>query len=122
LLTGAAPVIRGDGLQTRDFTFVGDVARANLMALDSSTATGAINIGTGVETSVAAVVAQLSAVAGAASAPERVPAPGGEVRHCCLDNRRAAQLLGWSPATSLTEGLSWTYRAFAADVSEPARP
>lgn len=119
LLAGSAPLIRGDGLQTRDFVFVGDVVRANLLALDSS-ATEPVNIGTGVQTPVNAVVAELMAAAAVQARPERVPAPAGEVRRCCLDNARARALLGWSPNHALSDGLSRTYRAFAGAASVPA--
>jgi UDP-glucose 4-epimerase len=120
LLAGSPPVVRGDGQQTRDFVFVGDVVRANLLALDSS-ATEPLNIGTGVETPVAAVVAQIMAAAGVEGAPDRVEAPPGEVRRCCLDNARAREVYGWSPAVTLGDGLSRTYRAFARGASLPVR-
>jgi UDP-glucose 4-epimerase len=119
LLAGEAPVIRGDGLQTRDFVFVLDVVAANLLAAGGA-GDGAINIGTGVETSVAGVVAELMRVAGSHAQPEYVAAPPGEVRNGCLDVTRAPAALGWSPSTALAEGLSLTYRSFAE--VEPAQP
>ena len=113
-LLGNEPcTVFGDGEQTRDFVYVGDVVRANLLAVDSEV-TEPLNIATGVETPVAAVVAELTATAGAAIASEFTDGPAGEVRRCCLDNSRALRALGWSPSTPLREGLSLTYRAFAA--------
>ena len=63
LLDGKAPVIRGDGTQTRDFTYVGDVVAANLLGL-ASRVTGALNIGTGRETAIADLVGRLCELAG----------------------------------------------------------
>jgi len=116
LLGGMAPVIRGDGLQTRDFVFVGDVVRANLLALGRDGG-GPLNIGTAIETSVVDVVTHLVRIAGSNRSAEFEPIPPGEVRRGCLDNERAARVLGWSPATAIADGLSETYRAFAAAMS-----
>ncbi len=76
LLGGKAPVLRGDGAQTRDFTYVGDIVAANVLGL-ASTVTGALNVGTGRETSIGDLVRRLSELAGFAGAPEREPLPPG---------------------------------------------
>jgi len=111
LLSGRPPEIRGDGHQTRDFVFVADVAEANLRALASSV-TGAINIGTGIATSVRTVVSELSAAADYSGPIEIVEGRPGEVRDTALDTRRARKLLGWGPSTSLRDGLRQTFTSF----------
>ena len=111
LVSGLPPRVRGDGEQTRDFVHVGDVARANLAALGCD-ATGAVNVGTGSETSVNQVIASLSRAAGYGGDLVREPMPPGEVRRSCLDVSRAAELLRWRPRVELDAGLAATYRHF----------
>ena len=111
LLAGTAPVIRGDGSQTRDFTYVGDIVAANLLAL-GSTVTGALNIGTGRETAIADLVRTLCSLAGWTGEPAREPLPAGEVARSALDNSGAADRLGWRPAVSLDDGLARTLESF----------
>ena len=111
LANGDAPTVRGTGEQTRDFVYVGDVVRSNVAAVHS-TATGAVNIGTGRETSVNRVVETLCHAAAFDGAPEHVDMPAGEVSRSGLDVERAASLLGWSPQTDLDRGLSETYAHF----------
>ena len=122
LLSGRPPEIRGDGQQTRDFVFVGDVAEANWRALQSL-ADGGINIGTGVGTSVRTVVEELARLAEYRSAINFVEGRPGEVRDTSLETARAARLLNWSARTSLRDGLAQTFRSFqerAARGSAPA--
>jgi UDP-glucose 4-epimerase len=111
LLAGRPPEIRGDGKQKRDFVFVGDVAEANLLALRSG-AGGAMNIGTGVATTVAEVVDQLIGMAHYEGAADFVAGRPGEVRETALDSGRAARLLDWTPHTPLHHGLEPTFRSF----------
>jgi UDP-glucose 4-epimerase len=111
LLAGEGPVIRGDGEQTRDFVYVGDVVDANLRALPSEE-TGILNVATGTGTSVRQVVDELIAASGKRVAPESAPLPPGEMRRSCLDVREALRLLGWTPRTDLRSGLDRTYRSF----------
>ena len=107
LLSGNAPVINGDGQQTRDFVYVGDVAAANLRALDASYV-GGINIGTGVETSLVTLYEKIcrqmdSKVAATHGAPK-----AGEQRRSSLDCSLARKILNWSPKTTLDEGIAKT--------------
>jgi UDP-glucose 4-epimerase len=111
LLAGQAPVIRGDGSQTRDFTYVGDIVAANLLGL-GSTMTGALNIGTGVETAIGDLVRRLCSLAGYAAEPRREPLPPGEVARSALDNTLAGDRLGWRPTVSLDDGLARTLDSF----------
>ena len=114
LATGREPSVHGDGLQTRDFVFVGDVTRANLAAL-SSNCSGAVNIGTGRETSVREVVETLLRQSGRDAEIAFGPARGSEVRRVCLDPGRADSWLHWSPATLVQEGLRLTLSYFCKE-------
>ncbi|MGA7087664.1 MAG: NAD-dependent epimerase/dehydratase family protein [Candidatus Dormiibacterota bacterium] len=112
LRRGQPPQITGDGGQTRDFTFVGDIVAANVAAL-TTTFNGALNIGTGVPSSVNQVVSHLTREAGFAGAPEHIEARPGEVRSNYLNPARAAAKLQWSAEVGLGDGLARTYRSFA---------
>ena len=115
LLTGKTPVINGDGGQTRDYVYVGDVVAANAAALDSPFV-GAVNIGTGVETDVVTIFEHLRRAVGSQIEAVHGPAKPGEQRRSCLDAGLAAQVLGWRPQTALADGLRRTaeyYRATA---------
>jgi UDP-glucose 4-epimerase len=111
LLAGNAPEIRGDGRQTRDFVFVADVADANVRALRSP-AVGAINVGTGIASSVRAVVDELVAAAAYQGPIAMVDGRAGEVRDTALDTRRAEKLLEWRAPTLLRDGLRQTFTSF----------
>jgi UDP-glucose 4-epimerase len=111
---GAPLTVFGDGEQTRDYVFVGDVVAANLLlaeaalpAADSLDARG-FNVGTGVETSVNELARTLMSAAGRDVPVQHAAARPGELMHSCLD---AAKLraLGWAPAVTLHEGLRRTY-------------
>jgi len=107
LLDGGTPTVFGDGLQTRDYVYVGDVVRANLLAAEAN-AREAVNIGTEVGTSVLALVESLAAQADGPFEPEMAPERPGEVRHIHLDASRARAELGWEPGVGLDEGLERT--------------
>jgi UDP-glucose 4-epimerase len=111
LLAGNAPEIRGDGRQTRDFVYVADVADANIRALRSM-AVGAMNIGTGVASSVRSVVDELVAAAAYRGPIAMVDGRPGEVRDTALDTRRAEKLLEWRAPTRLRDGLRQTFTSF----------
>jgi UDP-glucose 4-epimerase len=104
LLAGKNPVINGDGKQTRDYVFVGDVVRANVAALDSAT-TGAVNIGTGKETDVVTLCELLRRGIGSRVTAVHGPAKPGEQRRSCLETSLASVALGWRPEVALEEGL-----------------
>jgi UDP-glucose 4-epimerase len=111
---GEAPTIYGDGLQTRDFAYVGDVVAANLAAVDAPVH-GPVNIGTGVETSVLELVAILRELGGVERfEPEFAPARLGELARSCLDIGRARETLGWAPSVSIRDGLRLTLEAARA--------
>jgi UDP-glucose 4-epimerase len=111
LKTGERPLIFGDGTQTRDYIYVGDVVAAALAAADSER-TGSLNIGTGRETSVLELARTLKNLSGADSfEPEFAPARAGEVQRVSVDPSRAEAELGWKPAIELEEGLRLTLDA-----------
>jgi UDP-glucose 4-epimerase len=107
LLEGERPTIFGDGRQTRDYVYVGDVVDANLKAAETQTA-GAVNIGRGAEVSVLDIVDALRPHSNGAFEPEHAPERPGEVRRIALDTSRARQELGWEAGTGLEDGLERT--------------
>jgi UDP-glucose 4-epimerase len=113
LLEGKPCTIYGDGKNTRDYVFVGDVARANLLAAERAFA-GALNVGTGVETDVNRIHALLARAAGVSAAPLHGPARPGEQRRSCIDPRAAGSALGWRPEVRLEAGLATTLAWFQA--------
>ncbi|MGE5753705.1 MAG: NAD-dependent epimerase/dehydratase family protein [Deltaproteobacteria bacterium] len=115
LLKGQTAVVNGDGEQTRDFVYVGDVVRANLDALSRGDGLS-VNIGTGVETSVNTVFRILRDLAGSRQEEIHGPAMPGEQRRSCLENRMASYELGWYPETSLEEGLARTLEFFRRKI------
>ena len=107
LLEGERPTIFGDGLQTRDYVFVGDVVDANLRVAESK-AGGAFNIGTGKETSVLDLVEVLRALSDSGFEADHAPERLGEVRHIALDCSRAEAELGWRATVDISSGLERT--------------
>lgn len=110
MLSGRSPVINGDGRQTRDYVFVDDVVRANLLA--AAGPVGAYNIGTGRETDVVTVHSLLAAACAYTEPPEFGPGKPGEQRRSCLDVTRAERVLGWKPQIALEDGLRRTVDYF----------
>lgn len=114
MLKGQTPVIFGDGLQTRDYVYVKDVVRANLLALANTKAAGPYNIGTGVETDVIGLAKHIAHSAGFAGPPRHEPGKPGEQRRSVLSAQRAKGELGWAPEYDLGRGLEETVAWFAA--------
>jgi UDP-glucose 4-epimerase len=111
LLEDRPVTIFGDGEQTRDYVYVGDVVRANVAAVTAGV-TGAMNIGTGIETSVNRLYGTLAAVAGSDRLAAYAPARPGEQTRSVIGAARARRELGWQPEVTLEEGLRRTYRFF----------
>jgi UDP-glucose 4-epimerase len=107
LLAGERPTIFGDGRQTRDYVYVGDVVEANLAAAHSEIA-GPVNIGRGVPVSVLDLVDALGRLAGRDLDPEFAPRRPGEVQDIHLDVARARAELGWEARVGVDEGLERT--------------
>jgi UDP-glucose 4-epimerase len=113
LLDRQKPTVFGDGTQTRDYVYVGDVVAANLAAAGSD-ANGAFNIGTGRETSVLDIVEALRKLGDGEFEPEMAPPRPGEVQHIALDFTRAREALGYEPKVEMDEGLALTLDAVRA--------
>jgi UDP-glucose 4-epimerase len=108
LKEGGRPKVFGDGTQTRDYIYVGDVVSAALAAGDSE-ATGAINVGTGKETDVLELIEALKRLSGKDDfEPEFAPARTGEVQAISINPTRAEQELNWHPEMDLQDGLRVT--------------
>ena len=105
MLAGRPTKITGDGAQTRDFTFVRDIARANRLALESD-AVGIFNVGTGVPTDINTVHGMLTEITGYPLKAEYIPRPVGEVRATYLDSSKAKRILNWEPTVELFDGLT----------------
>jgi UDP-glucose 4-epimerase len=108
LLSGRPCVINGDGEQTRDYVYVGDVADAVVRALTRPAATGPINVGTTRETTVNEIYRLLARAARVERPAEHGPARPGEQRRSALGWDRARNLLDWAPTTPLDRGLADT--------------
>ncbi len=111
LLGGEEPIIFGDGLQTRDYVFVEDVVRANVMALESGR-TGIFNIGTEVETSVVQIYEQLASLLGIKKLPRHGDAKAGEQRRSIISSKKIFEAWGWKAEYDLTAGLKKTVEYF----------
>ena len=108
LRAGERPTVFGDGRQTRDYIYVGDVVSA-LLAAAGSEATGAFNVGTGIETDVLELVRALGELGeGDGFEAELAPARTGAVQRIAIDPSRAKRELGWEAAVGLAEGLRLT--------------
>ncbi len=116
MLRGEPVTVNGDGRQTRDYVFVGDVARMSLLALERD-GTGPVNIGTAVETDVNTLARTMLDVSGSRSEVRHGPAKSGEQRRSVVDVRRAAEVFGWTPEVSLRDGLARTIEFFRARAS-----
>jgi UDP-glucose 4-epimerase len=109
MLHGQAPVIYGDGRQTRDFTYVDNVVEANLLAMEAPRADGAVfNVACGARYSLLDLVDRLNAILGTALAPRHAPARPGDVRHSQASIARAQEQLGYRVQVSFEEGLART--------------
>ena len=111
MLKGERPVINGDGKQTRDYVFVGDVVRANLMALRHGNS-DIFNIGTGIETDVNELFRHIRTFTGSQCEERHAPAKAGEQLRSVIDHAKAKKILGWEPTVKVSEGLRQTVDFF----------
>ncbi len=118
-LAGERPTVYGDGLQTRDYVYVGDAVSACLAAADSGRP-GTWNIGSGTEVSVLELIRMIARVAGHAIDPVFAPARPGELLRGALASDQARRDLGWDASTPLDEGVARTYRWIEAGTPERA--
>lgn len=111
-LARQSPVaVNGHGKQTRDYVYVSDVVRANLLAAKKADAVGAINIGTGKQTSVNDLAKRMIRLAGAKSKIKHRAEVAGEIQRSALASARAKKILGWKPEVELNDGLRATMAA-----------
>jgi UDP-glucose 4-epimerase len=104
---GESPIVYGDGTQTRDFTHVEDVVRANLLALETKAVGEVINVGTGCETSINSLVRTLAALLGKEIAPAYAPNPiRNYVSRTLADTSKAEKLLGFRATIPFREGVA----------------
>lgn len=121
LIQGGSPLLFGDGTQTRDFVYVGDVVAAMLAASDRG-ALGEFNVGTGKETSVLDLIDQLATIGGRADfIPEQMPARAGEIDRMALDATRLRSSLGWMERTPIEIGLRLTWESSVRRRYDPDR-
>ncbi len=113
ILAGEPIRIDWDGEQQKDYVFVGDVARANLLALDRAD-NEIVNIGTGIGTSVNALHQAIASVVGKDVEIVHAPKRAGDVYRCVFEIGKAQTVLGWSPLTKLPEGIEKTVSFFKA--------
>ena len=113
-LSGTPPTIYGDGEQSRDFVYVGDIVEANLRAAQTPAAAGMImNVGTGTSATLNQMLVELSGIIGRRIEPTYAESRPGDVRESLADISLLRATLGWAPATSLRDGLRQTVSAFA---------
>jgi UDP-glucose 4-epimerase len=114
LARGTTSTINGGGEQTRDYVYVEDVARANVLALENEVPSGAYNIGTGVETSVKGLYDLLLEISGKDLPPRHGPSKPGEQLRSCVDPGLAGRTFDWHAQTGIHRGLEETLSSFAA--------
>ncbi|MCB0945311.1 MAG: GDP-mannose 4,6-dehydratase, partial [Mycobacterium sp.] len=112
LLAGAPTKVYGDGSNTRDYVYVGDVVDAFVRASGTTGGGQRFNIGTGVETSDRALHTVVAKAVGAPDDPQFAPPRLGDLARSCLDVRKAEMVLGWHPRVTLEEGVRRTVDYF----------
>ncbi|MGQ9799644.1 MAG: NAD-dependent epimerase/dehydratase family protein [Ignavibacterium sp.] len=111
LLKGEQPIINGSGEQTRDYVYVGDVVKANLLTLND-TANDIYNVGTGIETSVNQLFHKLNSIIKANKEEKHGPAAPGEQMRSVITSEKLFKKFGWKPSTILEDGLKLTVDFF----------
>ena len=119
MLRNEPVTVNGDGGQTRDYVYVGDVARMSVLALGKD-ATGPVNVGTGIETDVNTLAGLLRDSVGSTAPITHGPAKAGEQRRSVVDASRAAAVYGWRPEVTLADGLRRTVEFFRSRVAGAA--
>ncbi len=112
LLNGEQPIINGSGKQTRDYVFVGDVVKANLLALKDNN-TDIYNVGTGLETNVNEIFNKLNSIIGKGQREKHGPAAPGEQMRSVITSDKLFNKFNWRPDTSLQKGLEKTVQFFS---------
>lgn len=113
MLKGAQPVINGNGKQTRDYVYAGDVVNANLLALKHFKKTGIYNVGAGKETDVNQLFREINRHFGDKFKEAHGPAKIGEQKTSCLSFAKIKRELGWTPKTNFRDGIKKTFEWFS---------
>lgn len=122
LFSGRTPVIYGDGLQSRDFTYVQNVVHANRLALDAKALTGqVVNVAMGHRVTLRQLLAAMARGVGVPARADHQPARVGDVRHSMADIARARKLLRYRPVVAFDAGLEMTLDWYRAQASQPVR-
>ena len=117
MLRGKQPTIYGDGLQSRDFTFIADIVRGNLLAAEAKDVAGqVINVATGKQFTLLDLVMSINRVLGTKIEPIFAPARAGDVRESLADISLARKLLGYEPLVSFDEGLEQSIEYYRSIV------
>ena len=120
VLNGTQPAVYGDGEQSRDFTYIGNVVEANLLACEARQAAGlVINIGTGSRYTLNQTLALLEKITGRPAKAKYVPPREGDIRDSQADITRARDVLGYNPRVGFEEGLQRTWEWFRTSQSAP---
>jgi len=115
MTAGKAPIVHGDGLQTRDFTYVANAVQALIKASTAADASpGIYNVGTGRRTTILDLVAALNIQLGTRLTAQHAAARAGDVRHSCADIARTQRVLGYQPEVGFEEGLRRTLEWYKA--------
>lgn len=112
MLNGEQPIINGDGQQTRDFVYVGDVVEANILAMGNEVSENVFNIGTGIEISVNQIFNHIREIINPSIEERHGPPKLGEQQRSVIDYARAKRILHWQPNTSIIDGLKKTLEYF----------
>ncbi|MFH1176487.1 MAG: NAD-dependent epimerase/dehydratase family protein, partial [Acidobacteriota bacterium] len=120
-LRGEPPVIYGDGEQSRDFTFVSDAVRANLLAAGTASAAcgRSYNVASGRRVSVNQLAGIVGEVSGRRLSPRHEPARPGDIRHSLACVERAQEALGFAPEVALPAGLGLTFADYETQEPRP---
>jgi UDP-glucose 4-epimerase len=121
LLRHDVPVINGTGEQTRDFTYVSDVVAANIAASENWSITGALNVGTGIETSINVLYTALAHITGTTVTARRGPAKPGEQMRSVLDGKKLRGAMNLPTPVSLQTGLARTVEWFRREARPASR-
>jgi UDP-glucose 4-epimerase len=108
MIKGEQPVINGDDQKTRDFVYVEDVARANMVAMTSKTSDCIFNIGTGIEISINQLVSHLKGIINLFTEEKHGPAKQGEQKRSVIDYNKARNILHWKPEVTFIDGMKKT--------------
>lgn len=115
LLKGEQPLINGSGKQTRDYVFVGDVVKANLLALKDESS-DIYNVGTGIETDVNELFIELNKIIGSGKEEKHGPTAAGEQMRSVITSDKLFNKFGWRPSTKIDDGLKATVEFFKNEI------